>query len=98
MAGICLGEFDWPDKRGKAGVCPRVFLHTVEKLDQGPLRQLYGEPFQLYRMAKNEFHLEHHFIRQPWTLTGPAASLVETLEGEIAATRATSRRRSARAS
>lgn len=83
MTRICFGEFDWPDQRGKQEFVQVAFLHTVEQLDQGPLRQLYDEPFQLYRMAQNEFRLEHYFIRKPWLLTGSAASLVETLEAEI---------------
>jgi hypothetical protein len=83
MARICLGEFDWPDQRGKQQFVQGLFLNTVAKLDQAPLKQLYGVPLELYRMAKNEFHLEHYFIRQPWMLTGPAVSLVETLEAEI---------------
>lgn len=83
MARICFGEFDWPDERGKVKFARGLFLHAVEKVDQGPLRQLYGEPFRLYRMAKNEFHLEHREITQPWRLNGAAATLIEMLEGEI---------------
>ena len=83
MTRLCFGEFDWPDVSGKRSFAQRLFLLTLQKLNQAPLRQLYGEPFQLYRMAKNEFHLEHYFIRKPWLLTGPAVSLVETLEAQI---------------
>lgn len=83
MARICLGEFDWPDNRGKREYVQLVFLQALETLDEAPLKQLYDMPFLLYRMATEQLHLNYLSITQPWRLSGVAASVVETLESEI---------------
>jgi len=83
MARICLGEFDWPDNRGKREYVQLVFLQALETLDDAPLKDLYAIPFRLYKMLSDQFRLDYHAIRHSWTLDGAAASVVETLERAI---------------
>ena len=85
MARICFGEFDWPDERGRRRFAQLIFLQAVSKFEQAPLEQLYNRPFEVYRSALHDFHLDHGDIVRPWRLSGAARSFAKSLEAEIEA-------------
>lgn len=83
MARVCFGEFDWPDGRGKQEYFQQLFLETIERIDQAPLKQLYGTPFKLYRQCCKDFRLEYSDIYFWWRISGAARSMVQGLNGDI---------------
>lgn len=83
MARVCFGEFDWPDERGKREFLQLLFLQTLERVDQAPLKQLYDKPFELYRQCRRDFGLDHSAIYFWWGLTGAARSMVQRLYADI---------------
>jgi hypothetical protein len=83
MARICFGEFDWPDERGKREFLQLLFLDTLERVDQAPLKDLYDKPFELYRQCCKDFRLDYRAIYCWWGLTGAARSMVQRLNADI---------------
>jgi hypothetical protein len=83
MGRVCFGEFDWPDERGKREYLQLLFLQTLERVDQAPLKQLYGKPFELYRQCCKDFGLNYSDIHFWFRLRGAARSMVQCLNADI---------------